>query len=840
MRKFVKEEIMSLVKAIRDAYVKTYLLIKSQEYPEAYDILASCQESALSIGTAIEKAEKDAEEVIAELETYCENIYQLGTNLENVNYDFDSILKTIDRRLNYIEDYIQTKIKVSYEIVFLPYKASMWDSMESVWKAAAHDPDCECYVIPIPYYEKTGGSGSAVMKYEGTVMPEYVPITSYESYSFKDRKPDIIYIHNPYDQYNRITSVHPEFYSFELKKCTQLLVYIPYFVTGGGVPESFLHLPAYNYVDKIVVQSDKLIDSYKKGVPEEKIIALGSPKIDRIYSVYYGEKEVPEEWVPVIKDKKIILYNTSITGLLKYGEKALEKMKSVFSYFKDRKEEVLLWRPHPLSKATLQVMRPQMYQGYCAMEQKFISDNIGIYDTTPDVTLSVAISDAYIGEESSSLVHLFGVIGKPIFLLDMNLFAEITEEQKNLVGCLDGCIAGEDLWFVHCHYNALCKMEINTGKTEIIDLVPEEAVNGERLYHDVLKIDEKLYFAPHRAKELVEYDLCKKQFRKISLKKAPQIEKSKFTRMVSYKDYLFFLPTYYPAIVRYNFKTGSFKYYSNLIHDIREYDKGDNGNTPEFMNAISVEGELLLMASAKSNIILEFNMNTEKTNIYRVGKEEYNYYRMEYDGNDYWLIPHESKAIVRWNRKTGQTVEYSEYPEGFIAEKNAFLNIIYCGEYMLAFPKNANMIVKIDIETGIMSEFKLTLPYKEGERKEVYYNWSNNYYFIKKLDAARILAMTAYDSSLLILDTITQACSVKKCVIKKRKSTPEFGSWGENFPYVCRESSDVTIEDFLNEIVERQAFYPDEQKKAYASVVNNMDGSCGRKIHNYMMKQLQK
>ena len=38
-------------------------------------------------------------------------------------------------------------MKVRKEVVFLPYKASMWDSLESVWKAAEEDPDCVAYVF---------------------------------------------------------------------------------------------------------------------------------------------------------------------------------------------------------------------------------------------------------------------------------------------------------------------------------------------------------------------------------------------------------------------------------------------------------------------------------------------------------------------------------------------------------------------------------------------------------------------------------------------------------------------------------------------------------------------
>ena len=41
------------------------------------------------------------------------------------------------------------------EMVFLPYKASMWDSLESIWRAAYEDREhCNAYVIPIPYADR--------------------------------------------------------------------------------------------------------------------------------------------------------------------------------------------------------------------------------------------------------------------------------------------------------------------------------------------------------------------------------------------------------------------------------------------------------------------------------------------------------------------------------------------------------------------------------------------------------------------------------------------------------------------------------------------------------------
>lgn len=35
---------------------------------------------------------------------------------------------------------------------FFPYKASMWDSLESVYLVAKEDSDCDVYCVPISYY----------------------------------------------------------------------------------------------------------------------------------------------------------------------------------------------------------------------------------------------------------------------------------------------------------------------------------------------------------------------------------------------------------------------------------------------------------------------------------------------------------------------------------------------------------------------------------------------------------------------------------------------------------------------------------------------------------------
>ena len=84
------------------------------------------------------------------------------------------------------------------EIAFLPYKASMWDSMESVYLAASKDPEVHAVVVPIPYFEKDENGSLARKCYEIEEFPQNIPCTSYVDYDIKSVKPDIIYIHNPY------------------------------------------------------------------------------------------------------------------------------------------------------------------------------------------------------------------------------------------------------------------------------------------------------------------------------------------------------------------------------------------------------------------------------------------------------------------------------------------------------------------------------------------------------------------------------------------------------------------------------------------------------------------
>lgn len=446
MRKAQKQEILEVLKSLDQAHqeIREELCNNNsgwvQKVRKMQNMLSECQEFAFSLGECIEQLEGEGHVTVKSIESYCEMLYELYTEITEADagsINENKICKMLKKQLVRIENSVNNDIVIRKEIVFLPYKASMWDSMESVWMAARDDENCDAYVIVIPYYERNADQSLGEMHYEGDEYPDYVPVTDWQVYKIEERRPDIIYIQNPYDECNFVTCVHPQYFSRELKKYTDMLVYLPYFVgVNDRVGDHFCTAPGVMNADRVIVQSKAVkriyIENIRKfekehnckgifGDLEKKILPLGSPKLDRIKRVIEnGAIEIPEEWKDKIyrsdgEKKKIVLYNTTIDALLKHSETYMDKLRSVLAVFRQEEGVVLLWRPHPLLVTTIKSMRPDLYWEYMEIVKKYQEEGWGIYDETADIDRAIVLSDAYYGD-GSSVVELYKVTGKPIMI----------------------------------------------------------------------------------------------------------------------------------------------------------------------------------------------------------------------------------------------------------------------------------------------------------------------------------------------------------------------------------------------------------------------------------------
>lgn len=447
MRKSKKKRAEDSVALLERALHTLKQVLERKNDAAAMELLEQSQEEAIKTGTMIESEEGDGTAAVRMLEEYCEQLYRVYETVnQRESLNAGLTCKALKKTLIRIQNSIKNEIPTRTEVVFLPYKASMWDSLESVWRAADQDENCDAYVVPIPYYDKNPDGSFGKMHYEGNLYPADVPVVDYQEYDFAGRHPDVIFIHNPYDDCNFVTSVPPFFYSKNLKQYTDKLVYIPYFVLAEIKPEDrraiegmahFCTCPGVLNADRVIVQSKDMRRVYiqvlteavgenTRKIWEEKILGLGSPKFDKLLHTEKKDVDMPEDWLGMIQKadgswRKIVLYNTSVNALLHHNEKMLQKIKNVLEIFKEERADVtLLWRPHPLTEATISSMRPGLWKAYREIVARYREEGWGIYDDTTDLDRALILSDAYYGD-GSSVVQLCRHIGMPVMIQDVNV-----------------------------------------------------------------------------------------------------------------------------------------------------------------------------------------------------------------------------------------------------------------------------------------------------------------------------------------------------------------------------------------------------------------------------------
>lgn len=716
MRKYQQKQIQELLKTLEESLFEIKQLFLKRNFPAVLQLLADSQEFVIQIGTYIENIEGEGTETVAVLEEYNELLYRTAVGFDgNTLGSDDSFVKKLKKLLFKIENSVNSELKPNkLEAIFFPYKASMWDAFESVWLAMRDDPQCDVYVIPIPYFDRLPGGSFGRVNYEGNEYPDYVPIVDFRSYDVEAHHPDVIFVHNPYDSENIITSVHPDYYNRRLRNFTDLLVYIPYFVSTGNVSEHLCVCAGTLYADIVFLQSEKIRDTYIRkfkdferinnckgqfGNPEAKFVVSGSPKFDKVINSKLDNFTIPDEWRRLIEKadgtfKKIVLYNTSVGSILQGNEQYLRKLRHVLNAFRGREDVVLWWRPHPLSIQTYESMRPGLLAEYEDIVTKYQSERFGIYDNSTDMNRAIVMSSCYYGD-MSSLVSLYQCTGKPI-LLQMPFVNFLPGEH---VLFFDDIFEHEDTFLISSRtYNALFKVDMKSLQVNFIGHFPEERLDGYNLYHSMIQCGNDIYFAPLGAKEMAVFNPYNNSFRKIEIP-SPAISARykeghyKFNTITSFGKFVYLIGYCYPAILQYDLIGGGFRQFYNWIPEIeRLRPSNKESDSTYFYNSISL-GEELFAPSTVANAVVVFNMRTCVSTVYEVGRKGSAFSGICFDGKNYWLSPYNDGIIVCWDRQTGESKEYDTGIKGNVL---TFIGTIFANGYVWMFPHEEGQVLCID------------------------------------------------------------------------------------------------------------------------------------------------
>ncbi|WOO35159.1 CDP-glycerol glycerophosphotransferase family protein [Anaerocolumna sp. AGMB13020] len=384
---------------------------------DIYIMLEQMQGVAIEVGETLECELDSKHPIILLLEELCELIYELNESLL-INNSIDYILSKAYFKIEKVKQLIYT-LPIHIKIAFFPYKISMWDSLESIYEAALSKENCICNVIPIPYYEKDNAKKLGQLKYEGLEFSKKVPITDYKKYQMESEKPDLVFIHNPYDANNKVVEVDSNFYSRKLKESGAKLIYVPYYMAGYCLKfENMVSCVTTGGVnsDYIVLQNDNLKEAYAFfGYNKDKLLVTGSPKLDYIVNKVNTEKKSNIEWNNKFKNKKVILLNSSIHTFLS-NKCWLDELEELIKSILFHNELGLIWRPHPLLYTTLLAMRPESKDKFNRILSLFESSGNGVIDESEDIKLSFTYSSAMISDYSS-LVLQYTFTNKPVYLL---------------------------------------------------------------------------------------------------------------------------------------------------------------------------------------------------------------------------------------------------------------------------------------------------------------------------------------------------------------------------------------------------------------------------------------
>lgn len=845
MRKEQKDRILQILASIDQVHHQLEKLLNQGDVEQAAVCLEDCQNAAIAVGTQIEQSEGEGTGAVRLLEEYCELVYKIHESIPAGGQDTTAgIFKTLDGQLCQIKNQVEKEVPIRREVVFLPYKASMWDSLESVWRAAEEDPECDAYVIPIPYFDRNQDGSAKEMHYEGDLYPDYVPVTRYDRFDFSVHRPDIVFIHNPYDGANFVTSVHPFFYSDNLKKYTNCLVYIPYFASSGGMSEGQRLCPVYLHADYIVIQSEKYRKFYDERIPDEKFLALGSPKFDSVIHRCQNPPEPSAEWKKKMTNadgtkKEVYFYNTTLGTMLGDTERFLKKLEYTFSIFQRRKDVCLLWRPHPLLEATFDSMRPQYKQRYLDLKNEFTRNEIGIYDETPCLEDTLAVSDIYIGDGGSSVVSLFGVAGKPIFLFHYGITEALQEDDwKANYYNKPPRGDGQNRYVVQPN-NKLYYSPKNDLHYEYFCDLSEYA--GGDYYSGAIAYNGKIYVMPANARHILVIDEQTKKKRKIELEKETE-QPGAFCGFAYWNDVVYLYPFNYSSLVIFHLKNEKISYLTAVSDFYITEIRGEKVQAARWiwrnrMYILNPTGDRLLSFGLDKLDVEEKDVD--------LGRLYVGTARAEIDGDELWLLPYEGTIVTRWNLVTGEKKDYDLTIEGLTSihpkykeacDYRYFASVGFKEKSIIFSPGWGNKFVELFPESGEVREWIPPFPFSMEDKSSYRQNWGRGH-FIRDLNDRSYRYFYAPEQITYDVNLETKECSTVDIYYDKEEvagHAPGYVKWSEWTQYVCVEDVFNTLEQLLDRMIQGGQYNKEAELAAYESINASPEGDCGKKVYEFL------
>jgi len=314
-------------------------------------------------------------------------------------------MNEIGRRI--VDKLIELHGGTGFTMAFLPYKRSMWNSMESVFEECKAS-GIEVHCMPIPYYRMKENKQIDYIDSDFDLFGQIAePIEN-----LADIKPDYIAIHYQYEDHNKVTNMLPEYFTKALKdRYHAKIVYLPYGIYGTN--KVFSLQPGCRHIDYGFLEDKTAEEIFiagwlTRGVDfTGRVFGFGSPKLDAMQKL---TRDIPEEWSDIIGDRSVTLVCNSLGTFLTDPSKAIERYET--SVIRELYlGHAVIFRPHPLLRTTIKSMRPDTAERYEGFLETIQLNNV-IVDESENLERALGIADKLISDPSS-VIPMWKVTGRP-------------------------------------------------------------------------------------------------------------------------------------------------------------------------------------------------------------------------------------------------------------------------------------------------------------------------------------------------------------------------------------------------------------------------------------------
>ena len=447
-------------------HIEMYVSQDIDAYQDAMSLLMNCQDAAIAIGTAIENEQGEGHPTVALLEQYCEKIFEFYTFLSdvveetvgiaessNVEVTIQSEINDINQQLELIVDsYIKDGKK--RKIIFLPTNTSEWKGMNTLYLQMSQDTQNDIYVMPVPYAERDhNGNPVGNAEIDDDLLTHIDPsiaILDFRKFDFTHNHPYSFIIADPFDEYESAKTVLPFFYSENLAKYCDELIFCHTYDLDDIESEDLKSLenvkrivksPGVMYSDLVYVPNENMRDVYiqvlkelyesdgdvsvNKANNDDSLVKNECATDEALEEIsYWNQKIRIVDLNEIIEDseqtedseetpksnaesnvmpgnnvprKKRMLFYTSISDIYTYKDKAMEWIEDSLKTFAGSNEKVdVIWIREDELKDNIKKVFPDGIERFTDVEKQFTT-NGGVIATYEESISEIQKADAFYG-----------------------------------------------------------------------------------------------------------------------------------------------------------------------------------------------------------------------------------------------------------------------------------------------------------------------------------------------------------------------------------------------------------------------------------------------------------